>query len=71
MPRSQKHKKPDNLTVFFALSESVHVKAARKTLMKLTPGGRLTKQDFNDSSTQPSWTIDGTLPMKDDKDILW
>ena len=35
--RSQKGKKPNDLTVFFALSESARVKAARRTLMKLTP----------------------------------
>jgi len=29
--------KTDNLTVFFALLGSAHVKAARRTLMKLTP----------------------------------
>jgi len=37
MSRSQKRKKTDNLTVFFALLGSVRVKAWRKTLMKLTP----------------------------------
>jgi len=31
-------KKTDNLTVFFVLSGSVRIKAARRTLMKLTPG---------------------------------
>jgi len=30
-------KKTDNLTVSFALSEYARVKAARRTLMKLTP----------------------------------
>ena len=33
-------KKLLNLTVFFALSGSAGVKAARRTLMKLTPGDR-------------------------------
>ena len=37
MYRSQKQKKLHNLTVFFVLLGSVHVKAARKMLMKLTP----------------------------------
>jgi len=36
--RFQKCKKTDSLTVFFELLGSVHVKAARKTLMKLTSG---------------------------------
>jgi len=31
-------KKTDNLTVFFALLGSARAKAARRTLMKLTPG---------------------------------
>ncbi len=31
-------KQIDNLTVFFALSGSARVKAARRTLMKLNPG---------------------------------
>jgi len=30
--------KTDNLTVFFTILESVHAKAACRTLMKLTPG---------------------------------
>jgi len=34
-------KKTDDLTVFFALSGSAHVKAGRWTLMKLTPGRAL------------------------------
>jgi len=34
----QKQKKTDGLTVFLALLGSVHVKAARKMLMNLTPG---------------------------------
>jgi len=37
MRRSQKCKKTDKLTVFFALLESALVKAACKRLMKLTP----------------------------------
>jgi len=35
--RSKKHKKTDNLTVFFTLLGSKCIKAARRTLMKLTP----------------------------------
>ena len=35
--RSQKRKKLLNLTVFFALLEPVHVKAARKILVNLNP----------------------------------
>ncbi len=31
-------KKTDNLTVFFAISGSTHAKAARRMLIKLTPG---------------------------------
>jgi len=37
-PRSQKHKKIVKLSVFFVLSVSSCAKAARRTLMKLTPG---------------------------------
>jgi len=36
--RSRKRKKIDDFTVFFTLLSSAHVKAALKTLMKLTPG---------------------------------
>ncbi len=36
--RSQKHKKTDNLTVFFMLLGHARAKAARKMLMKLTSG---------------------------------
>jgi len=36
--RSQKHKKTDNLTVFFMLLGSACVNAARRRLMKFTPG---------------------------------
>ncbi len=35
---SQKGKKIDNFTVSFTLLGSAHVKAVRRTLMKLTPG---------------------------------
>ncbi len=35
--RSQKRKMTNNLTVIFVLLGSTHVKAACKTLMKLTP----------------------------------
>jgi len=35
-------KKTDNLTVFFALSESARAQAARRTLMKLIPARRWT-----------------------------
>ncbi len=35
IPKAQK--KTDNLTVFFALLGSAHVKAGRRSLMKLTP----------------------------------
>ena len=38
--RSRKHKKLLNLTVVFEFLGSAHVKAARKMLVKLTPGGR-------------------------------
>jgi len=37
VPRSQKHKKTDCLTVMFALLGSAHVKALSKMLMKLKP----------------------------------
>jgi len=37
-PKSSK--KIDNLTIFFPLLGSAHVKAAQKTLMKLAPGCR-------------------------------
>ena len=41
-PRPQKRKKSClNLTVFFALLGSAHVKDARKPLVKLTPCGRM------------------------------
>jgi hypothetical protein len=36
--RSRQHKKTDNFTGLFTLLSSEHAKAARKTLMKLTPG---------------------------------
>jgi len=36
--RSQKHKKTESLTEYFAPLGSAHVKAAHRTLMKLTPG---------------------------------
>jgi len=36
IPKAQK--KTDSLTLFFALLGSARVKAARKTLVKLTPG---------------------------------
>jgi len=35
--RSQKHKKTDNLSVFFTLLGSTHVKAVRRTFMKFSP----------------------------------
>jgi len=44
--RSQKRKKPDCLTVFFALLGSSGVKAAHKMLVKWTPGGTLTLLSF-------------------------
>ncbi len=37
MRRSQKCKKPDGLTVFFALWGSAFIKVERKMVMKLTP----------------------------------
>jgi len=37
LPKVQK--KPDDLSVFFVLLGSAHVKAAHILLMKLTPGG--------------------------------
>jgi len=37
--RSQKRKKTDDLTVFYTLLCSASVKAVRRTLMKLNPGG--------------------------------
>jgi len=36
--RSRKHEKTDKLSVFFELLGSARVKAAGRTLMKLTPG---------------------------------
>ena len=41
--RSQKHKKLLELTLFFALLGSACIKAAHKTLMKLTQGGNIKK----------------------------
>jgi len=38
-PDHKSAKKTDGLTVFFALLGFVHVKAARKMLVKSTPGG--------------------------------
>jgi len=42
--RSQKHKKTDNLTVFFMLLGSTCVKAARRTLKKFSPIRRTLKE---------------------------
>ncbi len=36
--RSQKHKKTDDLTVFFTLLGPASIKAIHRTLMKLSPG---------------------------------
>jgi len=38
VPRTQKHKKTVKLSIYFTLLGSTSVKAARKTLVKLTPG---------------------------------
>ena len=46
--RSRKRKKQLNLTVFFALLGSARLKAARKTLVKLTPGHLFTRHFFCD-----------------------
>jgi len=49
--RSQKCKKADSLTVFFALLGSARVKAAHRMLMKLTPGvGQTYPEDTIDVS---------------------
>ncbi len=39
-------KKTDGLTVFFVLLESLSIKAARKMLVKLTPGGPQVDREF-------------------------
>ncbi len=42
--RSRKHKKTDDLAVFFTLLDSESVKAVHRTLMKLTPGADAMKK---------------------------
>jgi len=49
--RSQKRKKTVKSSSFFALSGSASIKAARKTLMKLTPDGEKDDEKYRESLT--------------------
>jgi len=55
LPEDRKRaKKTDNLTVFFALSGSALVKAAHRTLMKLTPGTYPTTEEVTKANQKAS-----------------
>jgi len=48
-PESSKKRQTTNLTVYFALSGSAHIKAARRQLMKLTPDNIASVTGFDES----------------------